>query len=188
MLMNGYITGKNRECRSSSLVSVVATDLSNYFKGLDAAEFVVQITFYTSSCLAAAFSVCLCIILLLILMVEASWMNSLTSRLQRKKKHNALFCFFYLFGSIGEYKLWFLVHSEAVLLLLGIGGGLLFSHLLRILSCSPDFPGVSSEFTSFVSRRVYGRVLYVCSAWSEEHSPRGCRERVWSRRPVQGEV
>lgn len=28
--MNGYITGKNRECRSSSLVSLVATDLSNY--------------------------------------------------------------------------------------------------------------------------------------------------------------
>lgn len=46
-----------------------------------------------------------CIILLLILMVEASWMNSLTSRLQRKKNHNALFCFFYLFDSIGEYKL-----------------------------------------------------------------------------------
>lgn len=44
--MNGYITGKNRECRSSSLVSVVATDLSNYFKGLDAAEFVVQITYF----------------------------------------------------------------------------------------------------------------------------------------------
>lgn len=134
----------------------------------------------------------LCIILLLILMVEASWMNSLTSRLQGKKNHNALFCFFYLFfylfGSIGEYKLWFLVHSEAVLLLLGIGGGLPFSHLLRILSCSPHFPGVSSEFTSFVSRRVYDRVLCVCSAWSEEHSPRGCRERVWSRRPVQGEV